>query len=74
MIKTLSFGLMHFTVAFAIVYAVTGDIVLGGLVGILEPAVNTVAYHYHEKLWDRTQQRRARRMPPRSLHTDELHA
>lgn len=68
MIKTLSFGLMHFIVAFGVVYAVTGDAVLGGLVGLLEPAVNTVAYHYHEKVWQRIRQRPARGMKPMADH------
>jgi uncharacterized membrane protein len=51
MIKTISFAMMHFTVAFGVAYALTGDLVIGGAVALVEPAVNTVAYHFHEKVW-----------------------
>ncbi|QCF27247.1 DUF2061 domain-containing protein [Hydrocarboniclastica marina] len=50
-IKTLTFAIMHFTVAFAVTYALTGDFIIGGLVATVEPAVNTVAYYFHEKIW-----------------------
>lgn len=57
MIKTISFGIVHFTVAFAVVFALTGSLVIGGLVALIEPLVNTLAYHYHEKAWDRIRAR-----------------
>jgi uncharacterized membrane protein len=53
MIKTISFAAMHFTVAFAVAYALTGDLVIGGAVALVEPMVNTVAYYFHEQLWTR---------------------
>jgi len=53
MIKTMSFAVMHFTVAFGVAYALTGDVIIGGAVALIEPAVNTVAYHFHEKVWAR---------------------
>jgi uncharacterized membrane protein len=57
MTKTLSFAAMHFTVAFGVVYALTGDLVIGGAVALIEPAVNTIAYHFHEKVWERLRHR-----------------
>ena len=57
MIKTISFGIVHFAVAFAVVFALTGSLVIGGLVALIEPLVNTLAYHYHEKVWDRIRAR-----------------
>lgn len=57
MSKTISFGIVHFTVAFAVVFALTGSLVIGGLVALIEPLVNTLAYHYHEKVWDRIRAR-----------------
>ncbi|MDD3450297.1 MAG: DUF2061 domain-containing protein [Gammaproteobacteria bacterium] len=51
MTKTLSFAVMHFTIAFAVAYLLTGDLVVGGAVALVEPAVNTVGYHFHEKVW-----------------------
>ena len=53
MTKTLSFAAVHFTVAFTVGYALTGSIVVGGLLAVVEPACNTVAYHFHEKAWAR---------------------
>lgn len=53
MSKTISFGIMHVSVAFLVVWMMTGDIVIGGAVAMVEPMVNTIAYHFHEKLWAR---------------------
>ena len=53
MIKTMRFVVMHFSVAFGVTYALGGDLVIGGLVALVEPAVNTMGYYFHEKLWDR---------------------
>ena len=53
MTKTLSFAAVHFTVAFSVGYALTGSAVVGGLLAVVEPACNTVAYHFHEKAWVR---------------------
>ncbi|HRD67715.1 MAG TPA: DUF2061 domain-containing protein [Candidatus Competibacter sp.] len=58
MIKTLSFALVHVTVAFSVVYAMTGSMLTGGLVALVEPACNTVAYHFHEKVWEFIRRRR----------------
>jgi uncharacterized membrane protein len=58
MAKTASFALVHFSVAFAVGYALTGDVVLGGALAIVEPLCNTVAYHFHEKVWKRIEARR----------------
>jgi uncharacterized membrane protein len=53
MIKTATFAVMHFSIAFLVVYAITGSATLGGLVGLIEPACNTVAYFVHERIWER---------------------
>ena len=58
MIKTLSFALVHVTVAFTVVYLMTGNMLAGGLVALVEPACNTLAYHFHEKVWLAIRQRR----------------
>lgn len=58
MIKTLTFALVHVMVAFTVVYALTGNLLAGGLVALIEPACNTVAYYFHEKVWDVIRQRR----------------
>ena len=53
MTKTISFAVVHFTVAFSVGYLLTGSIVVGGAIALVEPAINTVAYHFHEKVWNR---------------------
>jgi uncharacterized membrane protein len=51
MAKTATFAVLHFTVAFSVGYAQTGDNVIGGGVALIEPAINTVAFYFHEKAW-----------------------
>lgn len=51
--KTISFAVMHFSVAFGVAYALTGSFVIGGLLAVVEPAVNTVAFYFHERFWER---------------------
>lgn len=53
MTKTLTFALMHFSIAFIIAWLLTGSWVVGGTLALVEPAVNTVAFYFHEKLWAR---------------------
>lgn len=55
--KTLSFAVVHFTVAFSLGYLLTGSAVVGGVMALVEPACNTVAFHFHEKLWRRLERR-----------------
>jgi uncharacterized membrane protein len=59
MAKTFTFAVVHFTVAFSVGYALTGSVVVGGLLALVEPAVNTVAYYLHERVWWRIERRRA---------------
>lgn len=53
MLKTLTFTLMHFCIAFAVTYAITGSIALGGLVAAIEPLANSVGFYLHERVWQR---------------------
>lgn len=53
MTKTISFAVMHFTIAFSVAYLITGSFIVGGLVAIVEPAINTVAYYFHEIFWNK---------------------
>lgn len=59
MTKTLSFAAVHFSVAFAVGYLMTGSVWVGGALALVEPACNTVAFHFHEKVWRRIERRRA---------------
>lgn len=52
MIKTFSFAILHFSVAFSIAYLLTGSILIGGLMALVEPAINTVVFYFHERAWN----------------------
>lgn len=67
MAKTITFAVMHFSVAFTVAYLLTGSMVVGGLVALVEPAVNTVAFYIHEKAWEW----RARRSEERRQINDQ---
>lgn len=51
MIKTMTFAILHFCVAFTVAYLLTGSALIGGLVALVEPAINTVVFYFHEKAW-----------------------
>ncbi len=59
MLKTTTFAIMHFSIAFLVAWLLTGDVLVGGLVATVEPAVNTVGYFFHEKIWQRIRRNRA---------------
>ncbi|MCC6608418.1 MAG: DUF2061 domain-containing protein [Burkholderiales bacterium] len=61
LLKTATFAAIHFTVAFAVGYALTGSVIVGGAIALVEPLVNTVAFYLHEKVWSRLALQRARR-------------
>lgn len=53
MIKTITFAICHFSVAFSVAYLLTGSFGVASLLALVEPMVNTVAYYFHEKAWDK---------------------
>ncbi|WP_104203420.1 DUF2061 domain-containing protein [Billgrantia saliphila] len=57
--KTATFAVVHFCVAFGVTYLLTGSWVLGGMIALIEPSVNTVAYFLHEKVWGYVDRRHA---------------
>ena len=57
MAKTLSFAAMHFSIAFSVAYLLSGSFLVGGAIAIVEPAINTVGYYFHEKFWQKSQLR-----------------
>ncbi len=67
MTKTITFAIMHFSIAFLVTYLITGSFVLGGLVAVIEPAVNTVGYFIHEKIWQRLGSRHTAALPVKYL-------
>lgn len=53
MLKTLTFAVLHMSVAFTVAYVMTGSIAVGGAIALVEPLCNTVAYFFHERFWER---------------------
>jgi uncharacterized membrane protein len=45
--------LTHLAIGFAITYAVTGSIALGGLAVLIEPILNVLLVPFHERAWHR---------------------
>lgn len=54
----MTFAAVHFTVAFTVSYLLTGSLLISSALALVEPAVNTVAYFFHEKVWERIRLRR----------------
>lgn len=51
--KTLTYSLMHLTVAITVAYVLTGNLALALGIGMIEPLVQTVAYSVHERIWEK---------------------
>jgi uncharacterized membrane protein len=49
--KTASFAILHFLTAFTVAWVMTGSWLIGGAVALVEPAINTVVFFFHEKAW-----------------------
>lgn len=66
MAKTLSFAGLHMGVGFAfgVGSTMTGNPWVGGTLALVEPACNTVVFHFHEKVWKRIEARRPAVPPP----------
>lgn len=43
----------HLAIGFAIAFAVTGSVTLGGLAVLIEPALNVLLVPFHERAWHR---------------------
>jgi len=52
MLKSITFSILHFGVAFTVAYLLTGSFLIGGLMALIEPAINSVVFYFHEKAWD----------------------
>ncbi|MEO3356722.1 DUF2061 domain-containing protein [Acinetobacter haemolyticus] len=55
--KTLSYYFMHITVAMLVAYVVTGNLIMAVSLSLLEPTVQAFAYFFHEKIWNKTEQK-----------------
>jgi uncharacterized membrane protein len=53
--KTLTYSLMHLTVAVAVAYALTRNWHAALAIGLIEPIFQTAAFAVHERLWARAE-------------------
>jgi uncharacterized membrane protein len=60
-LKTVTYGLMHFTVAVAVAFALTQDWRIALAIGTVEPLVQTVFFTLHDRIWTRIEAKKARR-------------
>lgn len=68
----------HLAIGFAIAYAVTGSIALGGLAVLIEPLLNVLLVPLHERAWHRklhatTRQRRCLMLMFEKLSLTAMH-
>jgi uncharacterized membrane protein len=60
-LKTVTYGVMHFTVAVLVAFALTRDIRIALAIGTIEPLVQTVFFTLHDRIWTRIEARKAAR-------------
>ncbi|WP_374649959.1 DUF2061 domain-containing protein [Dongia sp.] len=53
LMKTGSFAVLHFSVGFGVAYLISGSLPVALGVALIEPAVNTVVFFLHERVWKR---------------------
>ena len=51
--KTLSYYIMHITVAMMVAYAITGNLWMAITLSLVEPTVQAFAFFFHEKVWNK---------------------
>lgn len=55
--KTFSYYIMHITVAMLVAYAVTRNFWMAVTLSLLEPTVQAFAFFFHEKVWNKRDQK-----------------
>ena len=56
--KTLSYYIMHISVAMIVAYMITGNLLMAATLSLIEPTVQAFAFFFHEKAWQRWNARR----------------
>ncbi|MBA4793200.1 DUF2061 domain-containing protein [Phenylobacterium sp.] len=59
--KTVTYSVMHLTVAFAVAYVLTRDWRAALAIGMVEPIFQTIAFAIHERAWARADTRAVQR-------------
>lgn len=55
--KTITYGIMHVVVATSLAYLISGNLAVALSIGLIEPAVQTVFFYGHERMWERVKLR-----------------
>ena len=50
--KTLSYYIMHISVAMIVAYMITGNLIMAVTLSLIEPTVQAFAFFFHEKVWN----------------------
>ena len=50
--KTLSYYIMHISVAMIVAYIITGNLIMAATLSLIEPTVQAFAFFFHEKVWN----------------------
>ena len=50
--KTLSYYIMHISVAMIVAYMITGNLIMAATLSLTEPTVQAFAFFFHEKVWN----------------------
>ena len=51
LVKTFTFAALHFVIGFGVSYAFTGSVAIATGIALVEPAVNTIVFFFHERAW-----------------------
>ncbi|MDY0873532.1 DUF2061 domain-containing protein [Dongia rigui] len=55
LVKTATFAALHFSIGFGVAYLISGSLPVALGVALIEPAVNTVAFFFHERAWQHSE-------------------
>lgn len=56
-LKTLSYGMMHMSIAILVAYALSGSLKVALAIGLIEPCIQTIAFYFHERAWHALEQK-----------------
>jgi uncharacterized membrane protein len=59
--QTISQLALHMSVAFGVMYAMTGSVAFGGVAALIEPICNVALLPLHDRVWEKIRQRARRR-------------
>ena len=61
--KTFTYLAVHLAVGFSVAYLLTGSVAIASGIALIEPAVNAVAFYFHERFWKRIEAKESATTP-----------